>query len=181
MLLVLALYGLSQAWGWVPRGPARHGMILWHISLGLLLTAVVILRILWRVGPGRRVLPARTGWVERAGQGMHYLLYALLAAQIVLGFLYRWSDNVSLSFFGLFGIPPLVTLTKQQHHLVAQLHNWTAYLILGFAGLHAAAALLHHFVLHDDVLLRMLPGRRAPRPASDPRRPDPRRVEQNAD
>ena len=175
VLLVLALYGLSQAWGWVPRGPGRHGLILWHISLGVLLTAVVVLRILWRAGPGRRVLPASTGWVERAAQGMHYLLYVLLLAQIVLGFLFRWSDNVAVSFFGLFDIPPVTSFSKQQHHLVAQLHNWTAYLILGFAGLHAAAALVHHFVLRDDVLVRMLPGRRA-RSA-----PDPRRLEQSAD
>lgn len=178
VLLVLTLYGLSLAWGYVPRGPSRHALILWHISLGVLFTAVVVLRILWRIGPGRRVLPATTGTVELAAQGMHYLLYVLLAAQIVLGFLFRWSDNTSVSFFGLFAIPAPATFSHVQHHWFARLHYWNAYLILGLAGLHAAAALFHHFVLRDDVLLRMLPGRQAHR--AERAAPDPRKVEQSA-
>jgi cytochrome b561 len=178
VLLVLVLYGLSQAWGFVPRGPGREGVILWHISLGILFTAVVLLRILWRIGPGRRVLPASTGLVELAAQVMHYLLYGLVIAQIVLGFLYRWSDNTSASFFGLFAIPNPWTFSHAQHHLIAWLHDWNAYLILGFAGLHAAAALFHHFVLRDDVLLRMLPGRQARR--AERAAPDPREVERKA-
>jgi cytochrome b561 len=177
VVLVLTLYALSQIWGFVPRDAGRHAVIVLHISLGVVLTAVLALRILWRVGPGRRVLPATTGLVELAAQAMHYVLYAVLITQMALGFLYRWSET-SVPVFGLFEIPSPASFTKPQHHLFGQLHNWMAYVILGLAGLHAAAALYHHLVLRDDVLLRMWPGHRARLAAQDA--PDPRQIEQNA-
>jgi cytochrome b561 len=163
-ILVVTLYLLTQAWGFVERGtPLRHGMQSLHVSLGLLLTAVLVLRILWRVGPGRRVLPATTGLVEVASKVVHYVLYGLLVAAIGLGFCLRWGNHDPLSLFGLFTIPPPYAFTKGQAHLIGEFHNWVATTIIILAGLHACAALFHHFVLHDDVLWRMLPGHRARR------------------
>ena len=66
-LLVVTLYALSQIWGFLPRGtPLRLGMQEVHVSLGVLLAAVLVTRIVWRLGPGRRVPPATTGLVEVA-------------------------------------------------------------------------------------------------------------------
>ena len=178
-LLVVTLYALAETWGFLPRGAGRGFMITSHISLGILLAAVIVLRLLWRLGPGRRVRPLTTGLVEKASQAVHYLLYGLLFAQVVIGFLYRWADHAPLAFFGLFSIPPAVDLHAQRH-LVGGIHNWVAQIILVLAGLHAAAALFHHYVLRDDVLLRMLPGRPARRAERDA--PDPRQVaERGAD
>ncbi len=171
-ILVVALWTLAETWGFAPRDSALHsGMILTHTSLGILLAAGLVLRIVWRIGPGRRVLPLTTGVVEAASQAVHYLLYGLLVAEVTLGFCYRWSQEHPLTFFNLFTIPPLVDLHAQQR-LVGEIHNWVAQTILILAGLHAVAALFHHYVLRDDVLLRMLPGRaarRAERLSPDPR------------
>ncbi len=163
--LVVALFLLAEAWGFVAAkgSPARHAMQSLHVSLGLLLATVLVLRILWRIGPGRRPLPASSGLIEMAAIAVHYLLYGLLVCQVVLGVLWRWGNHDPLSLFGWFTVPALLDLTKPQAHFIGQLHNWVAWLIIGLAGLHAGAALGHHFVLRDDVLRRMLPLRRARR------------------
>ena len=161
-LLVVILYALSQIWSFLPRGtPLRLGMQWWHASLGILLAAVLVTRIVWRLGPGRRVSPATTGLMELASESVHYALYALLLAVVVLGFCFRWAQQEPLSFFGLFAIPSPYPFAKEQAGSIGNLHWWVATIIIVVAGLHAAAALFHHYVLRDDVLLRMLPGRHA--------------------
>lgn len=159
-LLVLLQFGSAELWGFAPRS-ARHLMIVGHMSLGIMLTAVIIVRIAWRLMPGHQVRAATSGWVELASKGVHYLLYTLLAVQAVLGFVLRWAGNEAMSFFGLLIPPPFPPFSREAHHLVAQAHNWNGWLIIILAAGHGGAALFHHFVLHDDVLWRMLPGRDA--------------------
>jgi cytochrome b561 len=172
-LLVVTMWTLAQTWDYAARGSAlREGMQSLHVSFGLLLILVLVARISWRLGPGRRVPPAGTGLLERVAQGLHYLLYALLLAVVCLGVSYRWASHDPLSFFGLFTIPSPFEFSKQDQMTVGGLHANVANIIIILAGLHAAAALFHHYVLRDDVLWRMLPGvraRRAERTAPDPR------------
>jgi cytochrome b561 len=172
-LLVVILYGLSQIWTFLPRGtPLRLGMQWWHVSLGILLAAVLVTRIVWRLGPGRRVPPAATGLMELASEIVHYALYALLLAAAVLGFCFRWAQQEPLSFFGLFAIPSPYPFAKEQAGSIGNLHWWVATIIIVVAGSHAAAALFHQYVLRDNVLLRMLPrhhARHAALRAADPR------------
>ena len=158
--LVLIQFGLSQTWGFADR-PNRHLMIAAHMSFGILLAAVIVLRLVWRFVPGHRVQDAVTGWVEVASKAVHYLLYLLLASEAVLGFVLRWSGNEAMSFFGLQLPPPFAPFSKPVHHLIGDIHEWVGWSIIIIAACHAAAALFHHFVLRDDVLVRMLPGRHA--------------------
>lgn len=158
--LVVTQFGLAEFWDFAAR-PTRNVMIDLHMSFGILLTAVLIARIWWRLMPGHQVRPANSGWVELASKAAHYALYGLLAVEVVLGYLFRWSGGEAMSFFGLLIPPPFAPFSKPAHHLVADAHDWIAWIIIILAAGHAAAALFHHFVLHDDVLWRMLPGRDA--------------------
>lgn len=170
-LLVAAQFLLAELWGFAAR-PARHDMIVAHMSLGILLALVVATRIAWRLTPGHRVRDAAAGWVELASKSVHYILYALLVTQAVLGFVLRWSGNEAMSFFGLLIPPPFAPFPKPAHHLVGAAHDWVGWTIVILACGHAAAALFHHCVLRDDVLWRMLPGinaRRAEAQAPDAR------------
>ena len=169
--LVLAQFGLAELWDFAER-PTRHTMIVAHMSFGILLTLVLVARIAWRLTPGHRVRPAATGWVELAAEAVHYLLYGLLVAEAVLGFVLRWSGNEAMSFFGLLIPPPFAPFSKPAHALVGDFHNWIAWTIIIVAAAHATAALFHHYVLHDDVLWRMLPGRFARRAATQAPSPE---------
>jgi cytochrome b561 len=159
-LLVATLLILVEAWGFLPRGPARHALQSLHVSLGISLTAVVLVRLAWRNTLARRLPPAATGLAEIAARSVHYLLYVLLFTMFVTGFTKLWSHGHAASFFGLFGIPSPFAISKTVFPLVDTVHHWTAWVIIGVAGLHGTAALFHHYILRDGVLRRMLPGRR---------------------
>jgi cytochrome b561 len=174
-IIVAANYLLAQGWGFLQRGtPLRHDMQSLHVSLGWLLAVVLVARITWRVGPGRRVPPTTTGLVELASRLVHYVLYGLLIVVVGLGFCLRWAQGGAPSLFGIFAIPSPYPFVKDQARAIGAAHNWVATTIVILAGLHAAAALFHHFVLRDDVLWRMLPGIRARQ--AEARAPDPRDV-----
>jgi len=158
-VIVAANYALAQLWDYVQNGtPLRRLMEHTHVSLGVLLAAVLILRIVWRLGFGTRPPPATTGLADVAARCVHYILYGLLIVLIGLGFCYRWSQQELLGFFGLFTIPSPVAFTRAQRHVFADLHGTVANAIMILAGLHALAALFHHYVLRDKLISRMLPG-----------------------
>jgi cytochrome b561 len=168
-LLVLTQFGLAEFWGFAPR-PTKHLMIVTHLSLGIVLILVLILRIGWRLTSGRRVPSASTGWLAPASKAMHLSLYVLLATEAVLGFALRWSGRQPMSFFGLAIPSPFAPLSKFAHRLMDTAHDWIAWAIILLATGHALTALFRHFVLRDEVLWRMLPGRPSVSSAADRRR-----------
>jgi cytochrome b561 len=173
VVLVLLQFATAELWGYFAR-PTRHLMIVTHMSFGILLALAVLLRIGWRLVPAHRVRGEARGWGEHLAKTVHVLLYAMLVAQAVLGFVLRWSGDESMSFFGLAIPSPIAPFSRPAHHQVGELHEWIGWTIIALAAGHALAALYHHFVLRDAVLWRMLPGRhareqaaRAPVPLSD--------------
>ncbi len=162
-LLVILQFILAEFWGFAPQ-PAHHLMIASHMSLGIVLTMILIARTAWHWAPGRRRHASTTGLVELAAKTMHSALFLLLLAQAAIGFAVRWTDNEALTFFGLPIPSPFGPFSKATGQLTDQVHNVTAWLIIILAALHAGAALFHHFILRDDVLRHMLPG--APRETS---------------
>ena len=156
--LVVTLFALALIWDELPRGtPLRKGMQSWHISLGLTLVVVYTVRVLWHVIGSRRLPPAATGLQQMAAKAVHYALYGLMAVQMVLGFLFRWAQGEPFSFFGFFDVPALMAADHGMANTYGELHETVAWIIIVLAGGHAALALLHHYVLKDGVLLRMLP------------------------
>jgi cytochrome b561 len=158
--LVVVLYALAQTWGFLPKGTLRFALVSLHVSLGLVLTAVLTVRIFWRLGFGRQLKPATTGMVEAAAKAVQYLLYSMLTAQTLLGWGFLWALATPLALFGLFVIPAPIAFTHAQGQMIELLHHWIATLIILAAGGHALAALFHHYALRDAVLARMLPAHR---------------------
>ena len=159
-ILVAIQFLLGVTWDYFPK-PTVGEMQMLHISLGMLLTAVIVARIVWRLMPGHQRPAIVRGWVKLASKGVHYLLYLLLVVQAGLGFAWRWAQGHPVSFFGLFGIPsPYGTVPRPTRHLIAEAHQYIAWGIVIIAFGHALAALYHHYKLHDRVLGRMLPAAR---------------------
>jgi cytochrome b561 len=160
-VLVIVQFALGQTWDWFAKA-TRELMENTHMSFGVLLTAVILARLVWRLIPGHQVASIEAGWMRVAARATHYLLYALLATETVLGFTFRWGAGRPMYFFGT-GIPPLIgQMAKPVTHNLKDIHNWVGWAIIVIATAHALAALYHHYVLKDRVLVRMLP--RAARP-----------------
>lgn len=156
-LLVLTLFTLAMLWDLAPRD-TRKQMESLHISLGIVLAVVVVVRLAWRSTRGRRLPLAVAGLQGKAAKAVHYLLYLLLATQVVLGFGWRWAQAEAFQFFGLFPLRFADVGNKPLAHTLGELHDVVGWTIVIVAGLHAAMALVHHYVLRDGVLRRMLGG-----------------------
>ncbi len=155
-ILVLIQWGIAQVIDLFPAGMPRVEARSVHISLGLCLGVLLAVRILWRAKWGRGLPPADKGLLQTLAKTLHYALYALLVAMVLVGIflVYVRGDN----FFGLFSIPAFDPNNKALRDNVGELHGTIATIILILAGLHASAGLIHHYLWHDGVLRRMLPG-----------------------
>lgn len=156
--LVFAQFGSAHIWEFLEKGTAwRVGLIMTHLAFGVILAIVVVIRIVWRLARRSRPAPAASGLQHYAASAVHMLLYALLVAQVTLGFLFSWSSGKPLPVFNFFSIPVPVAIDPSFRHGLAELHGDVAWAIMVVVGVHAAAALMHHYVLRDRVLLRMMP------------------------
>jgi len=111
--------------------------------------------VLWRARAGRRLPLANAGWLGAAAKAVHYGLYLLVGATVLLGICNAWQRGDVL--FNLYRIPQLVPGDTALRRTLGELHGDLADVVLIVAGLHAAAALAHHYLLRDRVLRRMLP------------------------
>jgi cytochrome b561 len=154
--LVLIQFGFSKTWHVFSR-PIRQEMIMLHMGFGILLGLAVMARIVWRLIPGHRLPPAHSG----ASKAVHYLLYAFILLEFVLGFVLRWSGGEAMIFFGL-PIPPmgLPHVSRATNDLVGVIHSLVGWVIIILAAGHALAGVYHHFVVKDGVLARMIPALR---------------------
>jgi len=155
-ILVLIQWGIAQVIDLFPAGMPRVEARSVHISLGLCLGVLLAAQILWRAKWGRVLPPADKGLLQSLAITVHYALYALLIVMVLVGIflVYVRGDN----FFGLFSVPAFDPNDKALRDNVGELHGTIATIILILAGLHASAGLIHHYLWHDGVLRRMLPG-----------------------
>jgi cytochrome b561 len=152
--LVVGLWLLGQGIDWFPKGTPRSLARSTHIALGALLALVLARRIWWRLAGGVRLPPAGSGALDTLATLTHTVLYILLVGTVLLGLANAWVRGDTL--FMALKIPAFDPGNAALRESVEDLHSWAANIVLAVAGLHAAAALLHHFVWKDDVLRRML-------------------------
>jgi len=156
--LVVLLWLGAQIIDVFPSGAPRIGARSFHIGLGVMLAGVLVIRLLWRLTFGRGLVPGDPGLLGLVAKWTHWLLYVLLAVVVLGGLLNVWVRGDS--FFGLFTVPALSSGDRWLRRLVGGVHELAANAILLVAGLHTLAALVHHFILRDTTLQRML---RSPR------------------
>lgn len=153
-LLVVLLWILGQTIDLFPRDAGRPEARSVHIVLGVVLAGVIVIRLMWRKTVWGRRQPVRKGLGDLAAQAVHIGLVVLLIATVALGLL-----NVVVrgdAVFTWVKVPALVPGWPELRHIAGEAHEWSANLLLAIAGLHAAAALGHRFVLRDRVLRRMM-------------------------
>lgn len=147
----------AQIIDWFPRGHLRIDARSCHIVLGVVITVLLAVRIMWRLSSGRRLPPVNEGLLDFMAKLVHGSLYILVALMVAVGFTLAWVRGDSI--FNMFNIPALTPSHSPLRDQVEEIHAIIGWIIVGFAGVHTAAALIHHYVWRDKVFNRMLLGR----------------------
>ena len=140
------------------EGPARGAAIGLHIAVASSVLLLAPLRVLLRLAGGVPALPATMGRAARlAAHAAHVGLYVLMLALPMSGWLTVNSAGRPVSLMGFIDLPTLMAKNQALHERIESLHVALAWVLAALVVLHVLAALKHHFIDHDDVLLRMLP------------------------
>jgi len=163
LLLFVAVYALIELRGIFPKGSdAREAMKTWHDMLGLTVFALVVLRLALRTTfSAPHIVPAPPPWQQRLASAMHLALYAFLVVMPLLGWLTLSAKGKPIPWFGL-QLPALLDADKALGKRLEDVHEVIGNIGFALIGLHAAAALFHHYVMRDNTLRLMAPwlGRR---------------------
>jgi cytochrome b561 len=129
-----------------------------HETLGIAVLALTLIRLAWRAFDGAPDDPPMPPWMRLSAKVVRMLLYILLLVVPLTAISGAWLEGHPLTLLGNIRIGPLRTEAHDVGSAIASVHTWLGDTILWVAGVHAAAALFHHFVLRDRVLRSMLPG-----------------------
>lgn len=162
LLLFAATVPLGLYMTSLPMGAHKLKTYALHKSIGLTLLALAALRLLWRSTERRPTPPLMPAWQAHAASAAHVVLYALMFAVPITGWLFNSAAGFPLQWFGLANLPALTAPNPALKHLARGLHENGVWILVGVVALHAAAALKHHFVDRDRTLAQMLPGVNAP-------------------
>ena len=159
-ILVLAAFILGPG-GSEQRvyAPANSGARNLHEALGTTVLTLTILRLLWRMWRKPPEEPPMPAWMRLAGTATHHTLYLLLFVTPLTAIAGAWLEGHDIAAFGFVALPPPVSTDHAAGATIAELHGWFGDAIIWLAGLHALAALFHHFIRRDGLLRRMLPSR----------------------
>lgn len=83
-------------------------------------------------------------------------MYLLLVTIFVSGYLISTSDGRGIEVFNWFTVPGAGELFPGQSDIAGEIHFYAAWAVILIAGLHAIAALKHHFIDKDNTLRKML-------------------------
>jgi len=160
VILIIVQYFLAEAADELPDGPGKLDMITRHKSLGMLLLLLALARIGWKLANRGLPPPVPMPNAQRiAAAAGHGLLYLLLLAQPISGWIMSSAAGYPVSLFGLFEFPALVGENHDLHESLEEVHEVLFTVLAVVALLHALVALYHHFFRKDDTLRRMLPFR----------------------
>lgn len=156
-LLVAGLFGLglwmvelSYYDSWYRTAPFIHK------SVGISLLILTVFRLIWNTANVHPQPPESHGRLERkAAPVVHVLLYMLLLAVMVSGYLISTADGRAIQVFNLFEVPATLHGLEKQEDIAGEVHLVLAVSLIGLVVLHALAAIKHHFFDKDETLKRM--------------------------
>lgn len=156
LLLIAGVYITMEFRGSFERGsPGRELMKSMHYMLGLTLLLLTIFRLWFRSRQSYPpIAPPQPAWMHWLAKGVHLALYLLLLGMPLLGWLILSAEGQTIPFWGL-ELPAFMASSAEWAELFEEVHQWIAQAGYAVIGLHAAAALFHHYVKRDNTLVRM--------------------------
>ncbi len=160
-LMAILLFGLLALGFYMqdlPLSPQKLQFYSWHKWAGVTAFLLVLFRLAWRATHVPPALPASMPkLMQFAAHAGHFLLYALMLAIPLSGWLMSSAKGFQTVWFGLLPIPDLLDKNKELGNLLAQVHSALNFLFIAVLVSHIGAALKHHIIDKDDILTRMLP------------------------
>lgn len=164
-LLVITSYAIGVVREDLPKGDFRSWLLTVHMSLGMIVFALSIVRLMWRsITPAPTPIAGQSSSTRLAAKAGHALLYVAMFAVPVVGLLAAWIKGRTVGFFNLAILPTPFPVDKALGSQIEHLHTFAGHAMMLLAGGHALAAIAHQFWLKDGTLGRMLPVL-SPRPA----------------
>jgi cytochrome b561 len=159
--LVVALLAIQYPIGWfmpdIHRGMKPGPAMTWHISIGTVILALIVARLVWRlthpVAPESSLAP----WQRLASEAAHWLLYVLVLATTLSGWFFASARGWAISRFFMMPLPMLTVENSPTGRFIGQLHETLEWALLIVIGVHIATAFFHLFYYRDRVMQRMLP------------------------
>ncbi len=156
--LILAAFPLGIYMSDLALSPLKLKLISYHKWLGVTVFLLAAARLVWRATHTPPPLPATMpAWERYAAHGLHHLLYVLLFAIPLSGWLMSSAKGFQTVYFGVLPLPDLIGKDKSLGDLLQKVHGLLNYGMLGLVIAHVGAALKHHFIDRNGILARMLP------------------------
>jgi cytochrome b561 len=160
-LLIFVAFPLGVYMHELPLSPDKLKLYSYHKWIGITILMLASLRAAWRLTHTPPPLPDSVlGWQRRASQVVHGLLYLLIFAIPLSGWLMSSAKGFQTVWFGVLPLPDLIGKDKAIGELLAEVHEALNFTMLGLVVLHVGAALKHHFVERQPFLQRMGWGRK---------------------
>ena len=157
LVLIMAPIGIAMANA--DFGKAQDTLYHVHRSIGMLLLPIVLARLIYRLRHPPPPLPSEIPAIQQLVAHMtHWALYGLLIVQPVVGWIATSAYRAPILFFWLFEVPPIWPVDQPFSGQAFALHRWIGIAIAVLVCAHIGAALFHHFILRDRVLMRMVSG-----------------------
>lgn len=149
----LWMVGLDYYHTWYQTAPN------WHRSVGLILALATIVRLVLYVLPRPGAQVSHPQWQRRAALMLKLVMLMLLFTMFVSGYLISTATGDPIDVFGLVSVPSLIQFEHLEEY-AGDVHEWSAWTLIALVGVHALAALKHHFIDRDTTLTRMTFGSR---------------------
>ena len=157
-VLLIALLALGIYMHDLPLSPLKLKLYAWHKWAGVTAFLLCVLRLGWRFTHRPPALPAGMARaLQMAAHAGHALLYALMLAIPLSGWLMSSAKGFQTVVFGVLPLPDLLGPNPALADTLQTLHFGLNLLLVAVIVAHLGAALKHHFVDRDDILRRMLP------------------------
>lgn len=158
LILMVAIYGSIELHEKIPRGnPLRGATEDWHIYLGFTVLVLAIARLFINIRlTAPPISPNPPSWQMLVTKGMKIYLYALMLIMPILGWLYLSANDEAINWFFI-PLPAIAPVSEAIAEFAEETHEIFGLSGYLFIGIHAAAALYHHYLVKDDTLRRMLP------------------------
>jgi cytochrome b561 len=158
VLLIINQWWIAERADDLPNGLAKLQALAWHKSFGITVLMLAILRLVWRwLNPVPSLEGLARSWERVLAHVSHVLLYGLIFALPLTGWMMSSARNFPVSWFKLFQLPDLVAPSDQMFQQMRDLHHLLFDVLVGVAVLHVLGALKHHVIDRNEVLKRMLP------------------------